>query len=103
MDAVNAMPHGGRLVIETADADVNAAFPARCVGMEPAAYVRLGVSDSGHGMDAETRSRIFEPFFTNKEQGTGIGLGLATVHGVVNQASSRVTRTPWRGPPPEAC
>ena len=88
VNAREAMPKGGRLIIETANVELDSSYPKRRVGSRPGPHAMLAVSDSGVGMDRRTIQQAFDPFFTTKDGGTG--LGLSTVYGIIKQSGGNV-------------
>jgi PAS domain S-box-containing protein len=99
LNARDAMPHGGRLVIVTANATIEPASSLTMLGLKPGPYVSLRVEDTGVGIDPNIRGQIFEPFFSTKDPAEGTGLGLSTVYGIVHQCGGhvRVESEPGRG------
>jgi two-component system cell cycle sensor histidine kinase/response regulator CckA len=90
VNAKDAMPEGGKLIIETGSVQLSESFAALQLGVVPGHFVTISVSDTGAGMDQATQSHLFEPFFTTKNPGQGTGLGLATAYGIIRQSGGAI-------------
>jgi PAS domain S-box-containing protein len=91
VNARDAMPNGGKLLIRLSNVDIGESRPPRLAAVEPGPYVRLTVTDTGMGMSSDVQAHLFEPFFTTKGATNGTGLGLSTVYGIIRQCSGYIT------------